>query len=326
MKFQNAQIIGSGITQASYRVQHHSRGERGFIMSRGELMSFMENPRKWLSGWQREDTESTDWGSLVDTLLLSPEGFGDVYAVAPETYTDKKGEEKPWNWNANVCDEWKQKQVGKEVIKSHQLKAAQVAEKAIVQSSAWHLVRSSKKQVMVTADYVDAATGVKVPLKALIDLVPDKNNALWGKSLADFKTCASARPDLFEKSIFRCNYDAQAALYHDMYVAATGEDRPDWVFLAQESSEPYDVADPMPLLSTEFMDIGRAKISFALKFYARCLAMNYWPSYSIGQREEIQGRYIVSPAAYMVDTMAEWHKLPEILHPQPENIESDLIP
>ncbi len=318
MKFQNAKIIGSNVSQSVYRACGHSRGHGDFIMSRGELMSFSENPRKWLAGWQREDTESTDWGSLVDSLILSPQAFGDSYAVAPKTYTDKKGEEKPWNWNANVCDEWKQQQSGKVVIKSNQLEDAKQAEKKVVASAVWHLIMSSEKQVMVTADYIDPETGIKVPLKALIDLVPNVKDTIWGKTLADFKTCASARPDLFEKSIFKCNYDAQAALYNDMYVAATGEDRTDWVFVAQENSEPYEVADPMPSLSTEFMDIGRSKIAFALKYYCRCLAANEWPSYSIGNRLDFGLTYRAEPRDYMVLEASERPALRPVKESAPE--------
>ncbi len=317
MKFLNAKVVGDNVSQSVYRVNGHERGHKDFIMSRGELMSFSESPRKWLAGWQRDDTESTDWGSLLDTLILSPQQFGGVYAVAPETYTDKKGEEKPWNWNANACDEWRQQQAGKEVLKSNQLKEAQRAEKHVVASSAWSLIMCSRKQVMVTAHYVDSATGIKVPLKALIDLVPDADDVLWGKSLADFKTCASARPDLFEKSIFKCNYDAQAALYRDMYVAATGEDRTDWVFVAQENSAPYEVADPMPCLSSDFVDIGRSKISFALKYYCQCLASNEWPSYSIGNRLNMGLTYRSEPRDYMVLDASERPTLKPI-EAQPE--------
>src|SRR6202000_3492768 len=130
----------------------------------------------------------------------------------------------------------------------------------------------SQKQVMVFADYKDADTGIIVPLKCLLDFVPSKDNARWGKTLGDFKSALSCNPPIWEKEIFRHNYDAQATLYHDMYFSATGEDRPDWVFIVQENQPPYEVADPLPMMSAGFIDIGRAKIAFALKFYARCLA------------------------------------------------------
>ncbi len=131
-------------------------------------------------------------------------------------------------------------------------------------------------------------------------MVPDDIHPRFGKSLADFKTAVSAKPSEFEKAIFNHNYDAQAALYLDVYTAATGEDRVEWLFALQENSEPFEVADPMPALSSEFLEVGRLKYSRALEFYARCLADNHFPSYAPGHRLTMDGRYFAEPSPWMI--------------------------
>jgi hypothetical protein len=64
-------------------------------MSRSELVEFYECPAKWILGPHGDDsTPSMDFGSLVDCLVTQPERFDDLFAVCPETYTNKKGETK----------------------------------------------------------------------------------------------------------------------------------------------------------------------------------------------------------------------------------------
>ena len=307
MKFTNAQIVGAD-TDPNY---YHAFGERqrggdDFCMSRGELMRFSENPLKWSLGLASEETDSQEWGSLIDTLVLQPQRFDSLYVIQPASYVHEKDGEKPWNNNANVCRAWNEAQKDKTIIKKSERDRTDAA---LLQYGLHEPIRNllavSERQVMVTAEYHEPETGICVPLKAILDLVPDKRSARWGKSLADLKTALSVRPDLFEKSVWKCHYDAQAAFYMDLYCAATGEDRTDWLFVAQENSAPYLLADPMPMLGEDFIEIGRSKIAFALKYYCRCLKEKKWPSYSIGQRLNLGHSYRLEPRDYMVLEAAE---------------------
>ncbi len=310
--FQNAKIIASDVKPEDYRnFKPEKRGSKYFVMSRSELMEFALCPHRWLSGVESGDTESTQWGSLVDCLALTPNQFESRYAVAPETYLDAKtGEAKDWNWNANFCKDWRKERGNQIVIKMSLKAAANRAVASLLQSdNAGELLDCSKASVFVTADYCDKATGLIIPVKILLDLVPDLLHPRFHKSLADLKTAVSAKPADFEKAIFNCNYDAQAALYTDIYVAATGEDRCEWLFALQENSEPFEVADPMPALSSEFLDLGRMKYKHALEFYARCLADNHFPSYSAGSRLTVDGRYFSEPSPWMISTAVEWPRV-----------------
>lgn len=344
MKFTNAKIVGQNVPTSQYRAQEFRRGEPEYTMSRGELMDFALNPHKWLAGLPGDSTESTEWGDLMDTLILSPERFNTLYCVAPETYpsvgmkcpkcgTITKAKsckecgvprqevttDKDWDWNATYCIEWREKQAGRRIIKADmRQRASDAVEVLKMHEPVMELIECSDKQVMCRAEYKDSDTGLVIPIKTLMDLVPRKDHKRCGKKLADLKTTVSCEPREFEKSVFNYDYDAQAALYKDVYVAATGEDRPDWEFVAQENKAPFEVANPLPLLSSDFLEIGRSKIAFALKFYARCLALNDFPSYSIGTRDEIDGRYILEPRDWMVLTAAERPKLKDVPKPQRE--------
>lgn len=100
----NAKIVGAGISNEVYRRQDAKRGDLEFVMSRGELCEFARCPHRWINGYKEDDTESTEWGTLIDCLAMTPKSFNDCFAVTPATYPGSKpGEEKPWNWNANQC-------------------------------------------------------------------------------------------------------------------------------------------------------------------------------------------------------------------------------
>jgi len=254
------------------------RGDRNYVMGRSSLMEFYRCPNRWKNGYESEDSKATEWGSLVDCLFLTPEAFKNRYSIAPETYPDSKtGEPKAWNANSNWCKEWIAEQEGKEVIKHKFFGPACDAVKVLESDLEVKLLREcSQTQVMATASYHDEETGIVVPLRILIDLLPDVDSK-FGKSLADFKTtnCAAMRP--WAKHVFDFGYDMQAALYLDVWTANTGEDRVEFRHVVQESFAPYQTE--RRLLSVESLEIGRNRYKTALQKYCQCLATNAWPGY-----------------------------------------------
>jgi hypothetical protein len=315
MKFHNAKIIGTEIDPTVYHRQEAKRGSPEFIMSRGALMEFLNCPSRWLNGYEGEDSKATDWGSLIDTLALSPERFGELYSVAPEHYPDKKtGEPKPWNWNATFCDEWRSAQGNRTVIKSVERSRADAAIESLHRDKAIaELIAHSTTQVFVMAEYHDADTKLVVPLKALVDLVPEANHPTFGKALADFKTAATANPSAWPRTVFQRGYDTQAALYIDLYVAATGEERIEWLHAIQESFPPYQTG--RRLLSQEFIEIGRAKYQRALKLYCHCLKNDFWPGYDDVGDMIMPGWKLTEPEAWMVTKGAMDWTPPASEHP-----------
>lgn len=294
----SAKIIGDRISYEAYSRQTVQRGDPQFIMSRGELVSCAFNPKRWRDGYQEDkgDTDATRWGSLIECMAGLSGNFDDFYAVAPAEYKDDKGNVKPWNWNANVCKEWREEQGEREVIKSDLREKAELAVEALeADDDVAALFEHSRKQVMVTGFWKDKATTLEIPIRCLIDLVPDWSHPVFGKALGDFKTARNGCPDSWGKVVDDCGYDVQAALSLDLYTKATGEDRFEWLHPVQENVHPYHVVKPIPALTLEFIAFGRAKYQIALREYAACIAAGRWPSYSTGNRVVIGPTQLIGP-------------------------------
>jgi len=279
--FTEAEIIAANVDPETYHAINADtpRGSPSFVMGRSDLLLFAECPMRWKNGYERPGSAAKENGNLTETIILQPERFEERYAVCPETYPDAKtGEPKPWNFNAAYCKDWRKSIGAREPIKAHEhVEALEAKASAMADLRIAHLLTHSEKQVMITANYRDAATGITVPLRALIDLVPDKADQLYGKALADFKTARSAQPRAWRKACWDYGYDAQAAFYLDLHAAATGEQRTDWLHAIIENVAPYQTARRW--MSAEFVGLGRARYRAALVRYAACLASGDWPDY-----------------------------------------------
>jgi hypothetical protein len=202
--------------------------------------------------------------------------------VPPGSYRDNAGKVKPFNSASITCQNWIAQQKGRTIVKPDKLASAQAAVKILLANPAVAgLVRVSAKQVLIRGVWDDQDTKLKIPVQCLTDLIPPKKDLAMGKWLADLKTARNGDPALWSRVVEDNGYDVQAALNLDLYRAATGEDRTDWVFAVQENEPPFHVVSPLPALTCEFLEWGRSKYQFALAYYANCLASNQWPSYAI---------------------------------------------
>ena len=311
MSIVKAKFAGQVILYEAYSRQEEgvNRGDLGYIMSRSELTEFALNPRRWKDGYglEKKDTKSTLWGSLIDCLLTSPNTFASRYAVSPETYfsekmkcpkcgsiTDAKScrackcdrekfiAEKPWDAKAGQCQEWEEgeEKTGHIVIKSELKKQADLAVAAIRSNPVTEeLFSTSDCQVMIVGFWHDEATNLEIPIRCLIDLVPPVSGQ-HGKKIGDFKTARDGNPEKWARVVNDEGYDVQAALIMDLYKAARpDEDRVDFIHIIQENVFPFHVVSPIPALSAEFLEWGRAKYKAALRTYCQCIATGIWPSY-----------------------------------------------
>lgn len=261
------------------------RGKPEFIMSRSALSDFGTCPRKWLLGAPRKETAAMRDGSLVDTLLLSPNTFDATYILHPETYPVEKPTkadprtEKPWIKTANFCKEWEQSQkdAGKIVCGSDDVVEADKAIKRIYEDPIFEqLLKHSDRQVLLSAEWHDDATGLVVPFKVLVDILPHSAGP-FGSMLADFKRTAEATPDRWQRQAFDQEHYYQAALYLDIVNAATGLSYAHFGHVISESEPPYEPARRM--LSSDFMELGRMLYRRDLHLYCHCLKMGTWPGY-----------------------------------------------
>ncbi len=299
MKFRNAKVVGENIDPDAYHRQKAKRGDMDFVISRSELLEFYYCSSRWIRGYKddedEEKTKSLNWGSLMDTLLLDQERFEDKYAITPETYINDKGEEKPWNWNSKSCKDWRDQQSGKETIKPDMMENVNSAIRRIGEDKIiTDVLLKSKFQVMVIGEYHDEETGLIIPCKALIDLLPPD------ESIVDFKTCKSAHQKAWKNQVYQYGYHFQAAFYMDLYNSACPDDKRDeFKFILQENYKPWETG--RRLLSEEFMTIGRVNYEYALRLYCQCLATKVWPGYDDKEDSNaINGWTITEPEIWMV--------------------------
>lgn len=292
--FTNAKITGVSVPGSEYMKQPCARGVPDYVMSRSDLVEFDRCPSRWRAGYKEDDTDQTRWGSLIDCMVLTPERFSLDYAVAPETYKNEKGEVKPWNWNANVCKEWREQAGDAEVLKSDQHAKAKTA--ADLLRTQMYGLLNGDTQVAVVGEFKDKETGLVIPVKCLIDLVPESDGP-YGKALFDLKTAASAHPRAWQRAVFERGYHVQAAMNLDLYTAATDEDRCEFRHIIQENFEPWQIG--RRLLSSEFVELGRLSYIRSLRKYAQCLKTGEWPDYEQGN-EVVDGYTITQPEAWMI--------------------------
>lgn len=327
--------------------ENFERGDVRRVMNNSQLRDFRRCPHRWKVGAQEEeDTPSLEWGALLDCIVLTPDRFEKVYAVAPETFTTlapsyvlttefpgewnprqkvcqqwKKAKEaegvkvytpedyedaktpKEWGWIHGYCKQWRtdQEAKGKIAIKADQASEAWKAAAIIHKDERLHaFLAGAKTQVQVCVEWRDPDTKLVIPIKCLIDIVPDPGGE-YGDMLGDLKStrCAAARA--WARAVHEQGYAMQAALYIDAYNAAAGLKYREFAHVVSENFHPYETA--RRVLSTEFLQIGRAEYMRALVDYCYCLKNDFWPGYDDmdgSSAEMIDGWRVVSPEAWML--------------------------
>jgi hypothetical protein len=333
--FKNCRIVGNNIDPEAYHRLEEKRGDAGYPMSPSALKEFAQCPSRWIAGYRSPDSESKYFGSLLDVLLLTPEMFPKKYAVTPEKYeatamecpvcksqTDSKSckgcktdrvpvkLQKDWNNNATACAEWIAQQGSKEIVSQKSLAQAEQAVKRILEFEPHYdfpikrFIEASDKQVLVVGEWHDEATGMVVPVRCLLDLVP-RNDTEFAKCLGDLKStrCAAIIP--FQRDVFKMRYHVQAAFDTDLYIEATNhqEDRNTWCLIVQENFEPFQpgkrIMSDMPETPGNYIALGRATYRKQLKLYCACLKSGKWPSYDDNEEAVTQGWTPVSAEPWM---------------------------
>lgn len=278
--FINAKVVASGVDPRVYHAEQKvPRGHPERVMTRGELMTFNRNPQAWILGVEDPSTKATEFGQVAETIALSPETFFERIAIQPETYTNKKGQPSKWKNDRRIEEvaAWLDEHEGFLCIKGETNGVAHAAVKRLQEDAKISaLLACSETQVVVTGEYQDKGTGLVVPVKCMIDILP-KAGSPFQKCIADMKTARNASPGAWSRVVFDDGLHVQAAFYSDLYVAATGEDRTDWLHVIVENVQPYEPA--RRILELAFVELGRDQYQLALKRYCRCLAARHWPGY-----------------------------------------------
>lgn len=278
----------------------------GYILSRSELRAFGRNPSKWIRTAGKDQTEAMRYGNLLDAMLLAPEYFESSFTRRPDTYPaeGKKGEpatEKPWSGNSTWCREWitNTQRQGLTPFRAEDEDAAQAAIRRLYHDQdIARVLHASRKQVLVVVNYTDAKTGLVVPIKVLVDIVPECKPE--DDSLADLKTAHDASGEAWQKHVFAMGYHYQGAMYLDAWNAATGQDRQLFRHIVSESDEPFEPA--LRCLSSEFIEMGRHEYQRDLELFCECVVKGEWLGYKheTGSRLVLDGNWhLVDPTTWM---------------------------
>ncbi len=305
--FTSGKIVGVDYYPALYhQMEGGKRGTKDFIMSRSELMQFDHCPERWLLGVEDDrGDKATDFGNLVDCIVTAPKSVKQLFAIIPFEYVNEDGERKPWNFNSKTCKIWKAEHEGKTLVKADMYQEAMRAEARLHEDKRISdLIAGSNKQVCITTFYKHEATQLIVPIKVLIDLVPDPAGP-QGEALGDLKTARNASPRKWQREVFDRNYHVQAAMYLDAFNSVPGKPgtvadrlRTRFLHVIVENIKPFQPARRE--LSQEFIEVGRATYTAALDRYCRCLKENYWPGFDDEGRDIVNGWRLVEPEAYMI--------------------------
>ncbi len=320
--FKNARIVSRGTSAGYFDPSPVKRGDPAFVMSSSSLRAFLVCNSRWRDGYDSPDSKAKLFGSLVDCLLMTPDEFQNRYPVHPDTYKNDKGEVKPWNANGKACKEWlescdeHQEPISRKTFNLIERAVANIKKDEII--AGW--VEACDTQVWLEAVWQDKATGLEVPVRALVDFVP-RQDSIYRNNLGDLKCIRTASLGAFKKQVYQLGWHFQAALYLDLFVEATKEDRQSYCFIGVENFEPFQAY--RRLLSLDFIDFGRQAYIRALERYAKCLKSGVWPAYDDNKEAEAYGGWsLVEPESWMnyteeSDQMAYSHE--QAMEEQDEN-------
>lgn len=290
MSFIDARVVAIGAEPEKYHTVENKRGDLAFRVSSSSLRAFAECPAEWVTGVEEPDTKSTIFGSLYDCRLLTPDQFDKRYIVHPESYPAGKnhklvkrkeiklGAPVPWKSNAAHCEAWELLNAQDREIISPKLFAN--VEAAITRIKGDEIlnayIEASQKQVWVEGNWQDEPTGMIVPVRCLIDLVPTVDSEFF-ESVGDNKTARDLAVVQWGRAAFKMGYHIQAWWNLNLLNAATAGDRKQFCFLLQRNIAPWQTGRRMIL--PDMLRKAGARVKTLMARYCSCLKTGKWPDY-----------------------------------------------
>jgi hypothetical protein len=226
-------------------------------VSKSLLWDFHQSPYKWRHSTGKVVSKAMDLGTLIHSAILEPNvPVEDIAAVSP--YAD---------FRTKAAQEWRddQREMGKMIVTSEDIRTASCCEQVFSEEYAQRFAGFYDSEVAVFGEI--GATQIK----GMIDIVPDGLDLL-----VDLKTTATlGSQNEIMRMIASRGYHWQAALYLDLWNAASGENRKRFVFCFIETKEPFETA--WIELSDSFIDLGRVGYMNALAQWQACAATDHWP-------------------------------------------------
>lgn len=228
----------------------------GGAVSKSMLWAFNQSPFKWRFGKKSAPSPAMQLGSLVHLLCFQKNDFEETYAISPfDSFRTKESKE----WREDMENQ------GKVVITEDTYAHASDMADCIMNTDLLFHLGECDYETAVFVDY----HGTKV--KCMIDMAPKH-----GQILADLKTTSSITDVAgLQRAILQRGYHVQAAMYLDLWNAATGESRDQFQFLFIETESPYEHA--WVEISPNLLAKGREEYMNALMRWIDCSSKNKWP-------------------------------------------------
>lgn len=234
---------------------------------RSALWRMHESPEKykWFLEHPEPPTPALTFGSAVHKLLLEPVDFGDEYAVAPPVDRRTKAGKETWEEFCRLAGD-------KTIITQDDFDTmAAMVEKAQSVPFVRELLKGEHE---VPLFWTDEDTGLEC--KAKLDILADVNGR---KVIADYKSAANAKTEVFNSKIFSLGYHLQAYMYTEGAMKALGlTERPDFIFITQEKSAPYAVN--LIEVTEDVMLAGMDCFREYIGLVRQCSETGYWFGYN----------------------------------------------
>lgn len=225
-------------------------GAKMLLISPAHFKSYLTQPR--------EETKALRVGSLTHAKVLQPEIVDDTFIVSPEL--DKRTKE------------------GKLLFEQFQ---AAAGSKTVISKDEWQLtedVSNTMKQIIkrmnvtfLKTEFMFTTELGGCPVKCAIDALGDDDY------LYDLKTCESASPRDFLRSVLQYRYALQAYFYRSAFEGAFASRLKGFRFIAVEKEAPF--AGAVYELGVEVMTSAAFDFEKAITLYKTCTALDAWPSY-----------------------------------------------
>lgn len=272
--------------------EYHSKTD---VISKSMLQKFSDCPARYkylyIDGGEGKKTKALQLGNLVHTLALEPELYKKRYAITPETYTNDKGEDKPWRNDMRIkaVMEWHAENDDKIIITSDDKKQAEAMARSITKDK-------YARKLLEGDGYVEASIffeykGLKFRCR------PDdmKNSGV----LNDLKITRSNKPGMFRADAWNYGYHLSVALTSLGYEALYGKKPDNYTFICVEQELPYivqcyDTYRPFdPVTGLSLYDMGMYQLDRLIDGYnesedehvrgiKECLEEGVWPAYFEG--------------------------------------------
>ena len=243
--------------------------------------------RHVLKSVERKKGSHFDLGIATHAQILEgPEAFQAITAFEPDTYTNEKGEVKPWSNNAKVCKDWNEKHASKIILSKADAVLINTLDMAVfTHPEARALTREG------TAEVTFRTTIAGLTLQCRVDKWhPNGIIGIEGPVMADLKTCNTI--EQFEKDFYYMRYNFRCAFYllvaQEVLAELAGVKAeeipaPSYVFVVVEKSPPYRVKIYRPDIDS--LEAGKKEVHADLVTLRNCMATDTWPTGTEGVHE-----------------------------------------